>query len=132
MNVCADDYRTINPKPVLMCAFGNVVLSPILWDNVSLRPFLIARKLVVLKDGVPFTRDVSHFVFSRFITYRGGDVESLKRFLRSNIGDYESLLCLFFDVAPPDSFVSLCKSLSISVEAFCFSLESVAYKRVFP
>lgn len=133
MNVCAEHcLYQINPKPVLMCASGTVVLSPVLWDNPCLRPFLLDQGLAILSDGVPFVRDVSHFVFSRFITSRGGDLESLKRFLRSNVGDYESVICLFFDVLPPDSFVSFCESLSIPVKGFCFSLEDGSYWAVFP
>ena len=123
-------YRGINPKPVLICAFGVRALSPILCDNPYLRPFLVEQGITILNDGVPFTRDVSHFLPSQFRFSQGSGLESLKRFLRSNAEDYKSVLCLFLDVSPPEPFPVLCNA--VPVTAFHFSSETGAYRQIFP
>lgn len=54
---------------------------------------------MVLKDDIPYTRDVVYFDFAS-----GRGIESLKRHLRECAGDYSLVLCLFFPDPPPNPF----------------------------
>ncbi|QQR77924.1 MAG: hypothetical protein IPJ67_02155 [Candidatus Moraniibacteriota bacterium] len=117
-------YLSIDAKPILLCDFGGVVYSPVPWENLWLRPFLVREGLVVLKDGIPYTRDVVYFDFAS-----GRGIESLKRHLRECAGDYSLVFCLFFPNPPPNPFPVLHPTIPIKA----FHLYSKRnYQQVFP
>ncbi len=79
---------------------------------------------MVLKNGIPYTRDVVYFDFAS-----GRGIESLKRHLRECARDYSLVLCLFFPDPPPNPFPVL--HSTIPIKAF-HMYSKRRYQQVFP